>query len=98
MSKYSREVEIPGRSAKELYETVSKDIDRFIAKSPIGGFEVIRNEANLSVSVKSSMANATLNCVENRIRLDANLSLFAAPFRGKLDDAIDRWLAKTFHV
>ncbi len=96
MPSYSRRVELPGKTSQELYDKVSTDIDRFMSKASIGKFEIVRDPARKQVEVKSSMVNATLICEEGGLRLDAKLSLLAAPFRSKLDEGIDRWLHKTF--
>jgi hypothetical protein len=96
MAAYSRSIQVPGKSAQELYDKVSSDIDRFIDKVPIGKFEIKRNPAAKEVSIQSSMVNATLSCSDGLMNLKAQLSLMASPFRGKLDEAIDKWLAKTF--
>ena len=96
MPSYSRKVEIPGKSSQELYDRISKDIDRFLEKTPIGKFEVALDPHRKAVNVKSSMVTATLHCLEGAMHLDAKLSLLAAPFRSKLDEGIDHWLQKTF--
>lgn len=98
MPSYTRCVEIPGKSAQDLYDKVSQEIERFLSKTPIGQYDLDRNASSKEVSFKSSMASATLRCSDGRLELDAKLSLFAAPFKGKLDEAIDRWIAKTFNL
>lgn len=98
MPSYSRSVEIPGKTAQELYEKISADIERFLSKTPIGQYDLNRDPGSKQVSFTSSMASATLKCQDGKLELDAKLSLFAAPFRGKLDEAIDRWLSKTFNI
>jgi hypothetical protein len=96
MPSYSRTVQIPGKTSQELYDRVSQEIDRFLSKTSIGKYDLERNPGAKEVSFKASMASATLRCGEGELILEAKLSLFAAPFRSKLDDAIDRWIAKTF--
>ncbi len=96
MPSYTREVPVPGRSAQELYDTVSKDIDRFMTKASIGKFDIERDPAARAVRVKTSMADVSLCCLDGKLRMDAKLSLLATPFRSKLDQGIDRWLAKAF--
>lgn len=98
MPSYSRKVAIPGKTAQELYDKVSQDIDRFVDKAGIGKMEIDRDPSRRQVSLKSSMATAVLICEEGVMRLDAKLSLLAAPFRSKIDEGIDRWLAKTFNL
>ena len=96
MPSYSRQVQVPGKTSQELYDKVAQDIERFMSKSSIGKFDVARDAVAKTVSIKSSMVTATLACEEGSIRLNAQLSLFAAPFRSKIDEGIDKWIAKTF--
>lgn len=96
MPKYSRAIEVKGRSAQELYDHVAQGIERFLEKSNLGKFDVEKRDEDLTVDVKSKMANAQLVCDEEQITLHAQLSLMAAPFRSKLDEGIDRWIEKTF--
>jgi hypothetical protein len=92
-------VKIPGKSSQELYDKVSSDIDRFIGKAaPLGKFDIERDAGGKQVKLKSSMVSATLVCLEGELKLEASLSLFAAPFRSKIDEGIDKWLAKTFNI
>ena len=98
MPSYTRRVEVPGKNSQELYDKVSTDIERFLSKAPIGKMDIERDAANKQVHVKSSMVTATLACGEGFLKLDAKLSLLAAPFRGKLDEGIDAWVKKTFNL
>jgi hypothetical protein len=98
MPSYTRKVEIPGKNAQELYDTVSCEIQKFIEKLSIGNFEISHNPDSKEVYLKSSMVTATLCCQDQALELDAKLSLMAAPFRSKIDQGIDRWLAKTFNL
>lgn len=96
MPSYSRTVSVPGKSAKDLYEAVSTQIERFLEKASIGKFDLERDPARNEVRFKSSMFSATLACGEGSLSLNGNLSLMAMPFRSKIDDGIDKWVAKTF--
>ncbi len=98
MPSYSREVKIQGKSSQELYDKISQEISKFLEKTPIGKHELILEPHRKEVHIKSSMITATLICREESVGLDARLSLLAAPFRSKLDEGIDRWIAKTFNV
>jgi hypothetical protein len=98
MPSYSRKVEIPGRSSQELYDAISKDIERFMSKASIGKFEIDRNPGAKKLFIKGSIFSATLTCGEAQMQLDAQLSLLAMPFKSKLDDGITRWLNKTFNI
>ena len=96
MPSYSRQVEVPEKTAQQLYDKISVEIDRFMEKSNVGKFDVHRDPAKRQVSVKSSMFSATLHCEESLLRLEGSLSLLALPFRSKIDDGIDKWIGKTF--
>lgn len=96
MPNYVKKVEIPGKNAQELYDTVAKEIEKFIENLSLGSFEIERKPEAKEVRLKASMVTATLSCGEECLQLDAKLSLLAAPFRSKIDEGIDRWLVKTF--
>ena len=98
MPTYSRHVQIPGRSADEIYNKISEGIDRFLSKSSVGSYDLDRQPAQKTITAKSSLFTASLICTDGSVRLDAKLSLLAAPFRSKLDEGIDKWIAKTFGV
>jgi hypothetical protein len=94
---YHREVKLPGKSSQELYDKVASDIDRFLQKASIGKFDVERDPSKKEVRVKSSMFSATLVCSDGTLKLDCQLSLLATPFRSKIDEGIDKWIAKAFN-
>ena len=97
MPAYSKTVKIPGRSAQDLYEKISQDIDQMVEKWGMAGrMELSRDPAKRQLHLKHSMVSATLSCAEERMVLDANLSLLATPFRSKIDEQIDRWIARNF--
>ncbi len=98
MPSYTRRVEIPGKSSQELYDKVSNDIERFIEKASIGKVDIERNPSGKQISFKSSMVSGSLSCKEGSIQVDCKLSLLAAPFRGKLDEGINKWLTKAFNI
>ena len=82
--------------ADSIYASVAKDIDRFLSKSPIGNYEVNRNDASKEVSFKSSMASGTLAAKDGQLQVDIKLSLLATPFKGKIEEGVTKWLAKAF--
>jgi hypothetical protein len=98
MPSYTREVNVPGKSAQELYDRVSGDIDRVLEKFNVGKFDVSRDPAKRALSIKGSMLSATLTCGDGKLKLDGKLSLLAAPFKSKIDENIDRWLTKAFNL
>ncbi len=96
MPSYARIVKVPGKNSQELYDKVSTEIGRFMEKSNVGKFDVKSDPAKKQVSVSSSMFSATLHCEEGALRLEGKLSLMAMPFRSKIDEGIDKWMAKNF--
>lgn len=96
MPSYSRKVSVAGKSAQELYDKVSSDIDRFMQKAQVGKFDIERRPDRKEVEVKSSMFSAVLQCRDGSLELNGKLSLLAAPFKSKIDEGIDKWLAKAF--
>lgn len=96
MPSYKKEVKVPGKSQQELYDIVSGSVDRFMEKSSVGKFDIVRDPSKKEIAIKSAMFSGTLFCAEGCLRLDASLSLMAAPFKGKIDEGIDKWIAKMF--
>lgn len=97
MPAYTKTVKIPGRSAQDLYEKISQDIDRMVERWGVSGkMELSRDPDRRQLFLKSSMVSATLTCSEGSMVLDAKLSLLAVPFRSKIDEQIDRWISKNF--
>ena len=93
MAKYSRTIDLPGHSSEDLYTKVSVEIDQFLAKTSLGHIDIDRDASRREVRVTSSMFSATLACRDEAIQFDAQLGIFAAPFRSKIDQGIDKWLA-----
>lgn len=98
MPSYTRKVKVPGKNSQELYDLVSQDADRFLTKASIGKYEIDRDPANKELKIKSSMFSAVLSFRDAEMELNAQLSLLAAPFKSKLDEAITRWLSKTLNL
>lgn len=97
MPAYTKTVKVPGLTAQDLFEKISKDIGPMIEKWGVSqGIELTRDPANRQVYLKSSLVSATLTCTEGCMVLDAKLSLLAMPFRSKIDEQIDRWVSKNF--
>ncbi|MCM0607137.1 MAG: hypothetical protein KA715_13690 [Xanthomonadaceae bacterium] len=96
MPAYKKHVPLPGKSAKVIYAKIESEIDRFLSKTPLGKYELKRNVDLLQIEVKSSMFTAVLKCEEGIVILDGSLSLMATPFKGALDEGIDKWIKKNF--
>lgn len=98
MPGYSRKIALPGKSAQEIFEKISKGID-WVENNDSGKFgkmEFARDPGTLSVSLTNTMVSASLTCSDGEIVLDAKLSMIAYAFRSKIDEGIDRWIKKTF--
>lgn len=96
MPSYNKKIEIPGHDASQIYEKVAADIEKFLSKGNVGHFDVERDPAAKEVRVNSKMFSATLLCRDGGVDVDGKLSLMAAPFKSKIDDGIQKWLAKSF--
>lgn len=96
MASFSKSFPIPGKQADAIYTSVSSDIDRFLSKSPIGNYEVKRDDSSKSVSFKSSMASGTLAAKDGELKVDISLSFLATPFKAKIEEGVTKWLAKAF--
>jgi len=96
MPAYSRKIEISGKSAQELYDVISAGIERVLARSAIGGFEVLRDSSARSLEVRSKLMSASLVFRDGEIHVDRKLSLMAAAFRSKIDEGIERWVERAF--
>lgn len=96
MPSYSKQIAVPGKSSQDIYRRVSEELPRFLEKTPIGKYDLTQNDAKKTVSVVSSLFNATISCEDGAIRLNGTLSFMAAPFKGKLDEGLERWVSKAF--
>jgi hypothetical protein len=96
MPSYRREVSLPGKTSRQLYDKVASDIARFLEKTGTGQYQIIHRPEKLEVAVEGAMFSAVLSCSDGKILLDGKLSLLASAFRGKIDQGIDRWLEKAF--
>ncbi len=97
MPAYSKTVTIPGRTAQDLYDKISVDIEKLVEKwGMTQKMELSQDPGRRQVHLKSSMVSATLTCSDGCMVLDAKLSLLAVPFRSKIDEQIDRWISKNF--
>ena len=96
MASFSKTFPVPGKMADSIYASVSTDIDRFLSKTPLGNVDVKRDEAAKQVSFKSSMASGTLTAKDEQLQIEISLSLLASAFKGKIEEGVTKWLAKTF--
>lgn len=98
MASFTRTVQIPGKSADEIYQKIDASIERFLGKESTLKFDFERDPAAKTVHMKSSYATARLVCRDGEVHLEAKLGLLASAFRGRIDDGINKWLQKTFSV
>lgn len=98
MPKYTRFLKIPGKSSQELYLKLAEDIDCFLETTSLSKVkvEISKDQALKQLCIKSPVVKAILMCQDGALQVNADLSLFAAPFRSKIDEGIDRWLGRAF--
>jgi hypothetical protein len=96
MPKHTKKIALPGRTSAEIFEQVSKDIDRFMSKTPVPKYDLERDASVSEVRIQSPMFSATLHCREGELELVAQLGLIVMPFRGKLDEGLELWVKKAF--
>jgi len=97
MASFSKSFPVPGKMADAIYNSVSNDIDRFLSKSPIGAYELKRDDAAKEVSFKSSMASGTLSAKDGMLKVDISLSFLASALKGKIEEGVTKWLSKAFY-
>ncbi len=96
MASFNKKFQVPGTGADVIYNAVSSGIDKFLSKTPLANCEVSRDEKAKKVSFKHSMASGSILAKDSEIEVDVKLSLFATPFKGKVEEGITHWLNKTF--
>ncbi len=96
MPSHNKKFPLPGKTSANIYDAVSKNIDLFLSKTPIGNCEVKKDDAGKKVSFKASMASGTLTAEEGQLNVELSLSLMATPFKGKIDEGIEKWLSRAF--
>jgi hypothetical protein len=98
MAGYTKKISLQGKNSLEIYQAIAADLERFLGKSGMSNIQIDRNEAAKKVSFKASMASGTLTANEGELVVDLSLSLLATPFKGKIDEGIQKWVSKTFGV
>lgn len=99
MAVYKKSVEIPGKTADELFEVCSKAIQGLVEQMSVGQpFELTPDPASKTFQLSAKPVKATLICEDGRLTLDGEMSFMLLPFRSKIDAGIDRWLSKTFNL
>lgn len=96
MANHQKTYEVPGQSAEAIYNAISTQIDAFLKKTPLGDFTIDCQPASKSVTFKAGMASGSLVAHAGKVAVDVKLSLLASPFRGKIDEGIQKWLQKAF--
>ena len=96
MPSYKKTVKVDGKTGQELFDKINTDIERFLTKASIGSFEVKRLPEKKQFSIESKMFKATLECKDGQLDLNGSLSMFAIPFRAKIDEGIDKWISRSF--
>lgn len=96
MASFNKTFPIPGKAADAIYTAISNDLEKFLAKTPLGNADIKRDEAAKKVSFKASMASGSLTAKENGLEVEISLSFLATPFKGKIEEGVNHWLKKTF--
>ena len=68
MPAYNKKVRVPGKSAQELYEKISKDIEHMVSKWGLPNAKLSHDAANKKVQLKAPMVEATLSCHDGELR------------------------------
>ena len=100
MASYKRTIPIPGKSAAEIYDRISKAIGKFQEKDTgkFGKFDITTDAKTKAVKLESSHVTARLFCQDGEVLLEGKLSFLASAFRSKIDNGIDEWVNKAFQA
>ena len=84
------EMDIPyTKSKEEVHDTAQKLLDELASK-----YDVTYQWLNpVSLVLERSGANGTLDIMDNIIEVRIDLKWWARPFKGKIVDAINEWVA-----
>ncbi len=96
MASFTKKFPIPGKSSDVIYASIANGIDHFLSKTPVGNYDLTKDDANKKLSFKSSMASGTLSAKEGELEVEISLSFLATPFKSKIDEGVTKWLNKTF--
>jgi len=96
MPKFEKEMNISGKSQKELYQAVDQHVDSFLSKLGIGSYELEKDTSAYTIDISSKFFNGTFSCQDGTLKLKGSLSLLALPFKSQLDAGIEKWVAKIF--
>lgn len=94
MPSYKKKVEVPGKSADELFSKVQSDLEAYLSKAGLEGADVKHQPADRKIHIESKMFTAVLLFGEGHVEIDAKLSWLAAPFQSKIDEGITKWLKR----
>lgn len=96
MPSINKKIRVPGKEKKEIYQKVSKEIDRFLEKDSSIHLEFEQIAKESQVLVSSKYVNGTIQCEDQEVVIALKLSLLAMPFQGKIEEGIDRWIQRSF--
>jgi hypothetical protein len=98
MPKYSKTFSLPGVSAEVSFTKILKEAETWKTslESMLGAVEIASEQAKKELSFSSKWVKASLICKEDAVQVDAELSMFAMPFKSKVDEGIERWIKKSF--
>lgn len=98
MASYQRKIDIPGKSADEIYTRIEQALEKFESgdTGKFGKFTFKRDPASKTVRLESSQVTANLKCIDGCVQLEGKLSFLVSAFRGKIDTWINQWIERAF--
>lgn len=100
MAKLKKTFSVPGFDADSIYEKMIKDIDKWKTSNEamLGKIEIQNDPSHNKLSFTSKWVSAHLFCEDNVITIEAELGLFAMPFKSKVEEGIAKWIQKSFQT
>ncbi len=92
MSRYTRVVNLAGASAREIFDRISSDLERWKPKIAIPNVSIVADADRLSFKVDSPFFTGAVECHEGEAKVDGDLSFLASAFKSRVDQAIDDWV------
>ena len=96
MPKYQLNLDVPGVSADTIYEKVQIEIDQFFSKMGVGEFKFEYRPNDLEIDLDNKNFSGTLKCMNGKLSVEGKIGLLAVPFKSKIDEAVSKWISRTF--
>lgn len=88
-----------GYSTEEIYQIVDSQLEHFLKKGlpeAAGDYKLERFPEKKEMKLHSKWANGHLTVGEHSVQLSLELAWLAVPFRGKVEESLQRWFLKNF--